>query len=55
MTLRTFALSLALLLAGPATAQVLDRVVAVVDDEVILESELNAQIQFVGPQQPPRK
>ncbi len=29
-----------------AQGQVLDRIVAVVDDEVILESELNAQIQF---------
>jgi peptidyl-prolyl cis-trans isomerase SurA len=46
MILRTCTLSLALLLAGTAAAQVLDRVVAVVDDEVILESELNAQIQF---------
>ncbi len=30
----------------PGTAQVLDRVIAVVDNEVILESELNAQVQF---------
>jgi peptidyl-prolyl cis-trans isomerase SurA len=35
-----------LLLAAVAPAQVLDRVVAVVDREVILESELNAQVQF---------
>ncbi len=34
------------LLAAAAHAQVLDRVVAVVDREVILESELNAQVQF---------
>jgi peptidyl-prolyl cis-trans isomerase SurA len=34
------------LLAACAQAQVLDRIVAVVDREVILESELNAQVQF---------
>lgn len=32
--------------ALPGSAQMLDRVVAVVDNEVILESELNAQVQF---------
>jgi peptidyl-prolyl cis-trans isomerase SurA len=31
-----------------APAQALDRVVAIVDNEVILESELNAQIQFLA-------
>ncbi|MBP1647070.1 MAG: surA [Bacteroidetes bacterium] len=31
-----------------ASAQPLDRVVAIVDNEVILESELNAQIQFLA-------
>ena len=35
-----------LLLAAPVRTQVLDRIVAVVESEVVLESELNAQIQF---------
>ncbi len=35
-----------LLVALPANGQVLDRIVAVVDNEIILESELNAQVQF---------
>jgi peptidyl-prolyl cis-trans isomerase SurA len=35
-----------LFLASTAGAQTLDRVVAVVDNDIILESELNAQIQF---------
>ena len=41
-------LSLALIILFPAfvSAQVLDRIVAVVDDEPILESELNSQVQF---------
>jgi peptidyl-prolyl cis-trans isomerase SurA len=46
MILRIVVLSFLLLPGAAGTAQVLDRVVAVVDDEVILESELNAQIQF---------
>jgi len=39
-------LSLAVCAVSPAPAQVLDRVVAVVENDPILESELNAQIQF---------
>jgi peptidyl-prolyl cis-trans isomerase SurA len=35
-----------LLAASPARAQVLDRIVAVVENDLILESELNAQVQF---------
>ena len=35
-----------LLVAAPAGAQVLDRIVAVVENDLILESELNAQVQF---------
>jgi peptidyl-prolyl cis-trans isomerase SurA len=38
--------ALFLLLAAGASAQTLDRIVAVVDRDVILESELNAQVQF---------
>jgi peptidyl-prolyl cis-trans isomerase SurA len=34
------------LAASPAGAQVLDRIVAVVQNDLILESELNAQVQF---------
>lgn len=34
------------LLSMPAIAQVLDRIVAVVEKDLILESELNAQVQF---------
>lgn len=37
-----------LVLCGIASAQTLDKVVAIVDKEVILESELNAQIQFLA-------
>lgn len=37
---------LALVVSGVAGAQTLDRIVALVDRDVILESELNAQIQF---------
>ncbi|MFN0157396.1 MAG: peptidylprolyl isomerase [Bacteroidota bacterium] len=37
----------ALFLFGVANAQTLDRVIAVVDDDIILESELNAQVQFL--------
>ncbi|MCK5571171.1 MAG: peptidylprolyl isomerase, partial [Bacteroidetes bacterium] len=37
---------LTLLLAGPAFPQTLDRIIAVVDDELILESELTAQVEF---------
>lgn len=44
MTIRL--LTILLLAAAAAGAQVLDRVVAVVDDDLILESELNAQVQF---------
>lgn len=35
-----------MVVALPLFAQTLDRVVAVVDNEIILESELNAQVQF---------
>ena len=35
-----------IVLTFPASGQVLDRVVAVIDNEIILESELNAQVQF---------
>ena len=35
-----------LILTFPGYAQILDRVVAVIDNEIILESELNAQVQF---------
>jgi peptidyl-prolyl cis-trans isomerase SurA len=41
---------LALLLIAPAYAEVLDRVVAVVDKQIILESELNAQVQMYAMQ-----
>ncbi|MEO8166912.1 MAG: SurA N-terminal domain-containing protein, partial [bacterium] len=34
------------LFAGAASAQTLDRIVAVIGNEMILESELNAQTQF---------
>ncbi len=34
------------MLALPVSGQILDRIVAVVDNEIILESELNAQVQF---------
>jgi peptidyl-prolyl cis-trans isomerase SurA len=46
--MRIAPLVLALLIAGlfPLEAQVLDRIVAVVNNDIILESELNAQIQF---------
>ena len=43
---RTLTACCALAYATPAPAQPLDRIVAVVNDEVILESELNAQVQF---------
>ncbi len=36
-----------LLLSAAASAQVLDRVVAVVDNDIILESELSAQVQLL--------
>lgn len=39
-------LAMAVLLGCTAAAQTLDRIVAVVGDEMILESELNAQVQF---------
>jgi len=39
-------LVLASLLGIPASGQTLDRVVAVVDNEIILQSELDAQVQF---------
>lgn len=45
MRMRTV-LFLSVILTLPVTAQVLDRIVAVVDNDFILESELNAQIQF---------
>ncbi len=35
-----------MMLVFPVSAQVLDRIVAVVDNEIILESELTAQVQF---------
>ncbi|MGB6121042.1 MAG: SurA N-terminal domain-containing protein, partial [Bacteroidota bacterium] len=38
--------AVALVLVGTASSQTLDRVVAVVDDEIILQSELNAQLDF---------
>jgi peptidyl-prolyl cis-trans isomerase SurA len=41
-------LLLLLVLCGFASAQELDKIVAIVDKEVILESELNAQIQFLA-------
>jgi peptidyl-prolyl cis-trans isomerase SurA len=44
------AVLLALLLAVPAAAEMLDRVVAVVDKQIILESELNAQVQIYAMQ-----
>lgn len=43
---RTLAVCGALAITFTASAQTLDRIVAVVHDEVILESELNAQVQF---------
>jgi peptidyl-prolyl cis-trans isomerase SurA len=43
---RTGALLVAVLTAIPAVSQVLDRIVAVVQNDLILESELNAQVQF---------
>ncbi len=43
---RTGILLTALLAAAPLQAQVLDRIVAVVQNDPILESELNAQVQF---------
>ncbi len=45
---RSTLLAFLLLLCGLATAQELDKIVAIVDKEVILESELNAQIQFLA-------
>jgi peptidyl-prolyl cis-trans isomerase SurA len=45
-----FIASLACLSAGPANAQLSDRVVAVVDDEVILQSELNTRMAAVREQ-----
>ncbi len=36
----------ALVILGTASSQTLDRIVAVVDDEIILQSELNAQVEF---------
>jgi peptidyl-prolyl cis-trans isomerase SurA len=41
---------LTLLLIAPAYTEVLDRVVAVVDKQIILESELNAQVQMYAMQ-----
>ena len=43
---RTLRIAALILLAVSARAQTLDRIVAVVDNEIILESELNAQVQF---------
>jgi peptidyl-prolyl cis-trans isomerase SurA len=43
-------LLVSLLLAVPASAEVLDRVVAVVDKQIILESELDAQVQMYAMQ-----
>src|SRR5512135_38004 len=45
---RSTLLAFLLLLCGLATAQEIDKIVAIVDKEVILESELNAQIQFLA-------
>ena len=45
-----FITSLAYLSAGPVNAQLSDRVVAVVDDEVILQSELNTRMAAVREQ-----
>jgi peptidyl-prolyl cis-trans isomerase SurA len=45
---RSTLLILLLVMCALASAQSLDRIVAVVDNEVILESELNAQIQFLA-------
>jgi peptidyl-prolyl cis-trans isomerase SurA len=45
---RVTLLALLVVLCGFASAQELDRVVAIVDKEVILDSELNAQIQFLA-------
>ena len=39
-------LAMTLLVLNPLRAQTLDRIVAVVDDDIILESELNAQTQL---------
>lgn len=38
---------LVLWICAPATAQTLDRIVAVVDNDIILDSELNAQVQLL--------
>jgi peptidyl-prolyl cis-trans isomerase SurA len=46
VTMRVLKGLVLVILALPVSAQVLDRVVAVVDNEIILESELNAQVQF---------
>ncbi len=45
---RGMLLILLFVLCGLSSAQELDRIVAIVDKEVILESELNAQIQFLA-------
>lgn len=44
--LKTMCALLLIIFAMPGRAQTLDRIVAVVDNEIILESELNAQVQF---------
>ncbi len=44
---RSIALILFMAIAVAAQAQMLDRIVAVVDNDIILESELNAQVQLL--------
>jgi peptidyl-prolyl cis-trans isomerase SurA len=44
--MKLFLCACVLILAVPVCAQTLDRVVATVDNDLILESELNAQVQF---------
>lgn len=43
---RTLMVAALVISAGVLSGQTLDRIVAVVNDEIILESELNAQVQF---------
>jgi peptidyl-prolyl cis-trans isomerase SurA len=42
----TFVIAALLFLVGSAPSQTLDRIVAVIDDEIILQSELAAQVEF---------
>jgi peptidyl-prolyl cis-trans isomerase SurA len=48
-------LALSLLAAGPAAAEVLDRIVAVVNDGVVLQSDLEREMQYAAMQMRARK